>query len=118
MQARVSTLLGEKDVMLGAIGHDLKTPLAALRVRIESVEDDDERDKMAATIDEMVTILDDILTLARLGKSGEAMPDRSISARWLNSIVGRISEAANFRRRRPGWSPISALCCCAARSAT
>ena len=32
-------LLDEKDVMLGAIGHDLKTPLAALRVRIESVED-------------------------------------------------------------------------------
>jgi signal transduction histidine kinase len=28
-------LLDEKDVMLGAIGHDLKTPLAALRVRIE-----------------------------------------------------------------------------------
>ena len=55
MQARVSNLLGEKDVMLGAIGHDLKTPLAALRVRIESVDDDEEREKMASTIDEMVT---------------------------------------------------------------
>lgn len=73
MQSRVSSLLSEKDVMLGAIGHDLKTPLAALRVRIESVEDSDDREKMAATVDEMVTILDDILTLARLGKSGEAV---------------------------------------------
>jgi signal transduction histidine kinase len=73
MQARVQALLGEKDVMLGAIGHDLKTPLASLRVRIENVEDDQERDKMAATVDEMVTILNDILTLARLGKSGEAL---------------------------------------------
>lgn len=72
MQSRVSTLLGEKDVMLGAIGHDLKTPLAALRVRIESIEDEPERENMASIIDEMVTILDDILTLARLGKSGEA----------------------------------------------
>ncbi len=80
MQARVSNLLGEKDVMLGAIGHDLKTPLAALRVRIESVDDDEERDKMAATIDEMVTILDDILTLARLGKSGEPLQSVDISA--------------------------------------
>lgn len=80
MQARVSNLLGEKDVMLGAIGHDLKTPLAALRVRIESVDDDEERDKMAATIDEMVTILDDILTLARLGKSGEPLQSVDIFA--------------------------------------
>lgn len=87
MQSRVSTLLGEKDVMLGAIGHDLKTPLAALRVRIESVDDDAERDKMAATIDEMVTILDDILTLARLGKSGEASQRTDIGA-----LVGSIAE--------------------------
>jgi len=80
MQARVSSLLGEKDVMLGAIGHDLKTPLTALRVRIESVEDDHERDKMAATVDEMVRILDDILTLARLGRSGEPIQSVDIGA--------------------------------------
>ncbi len=87
MQARVSVLLGEKDVMLGAIGHDLKTPLAALRVRIESVEDEGEREKMAATIDEMTTILDDILTLARLGKSGEASQKTDIGA-----LVGSVAE--------------------------
>lgn len=87
MQSRVSALLGEKDVMLGAIGHDLKTPLAALRVRIESVEDDSERNKMAATIDEMATILDDILTLARLGKSGEPSQRTDIGA-----LVGSIAE--------------------------
>jgi signal transduction histidine kinase len=80
MQARVSNLLSEKDVMLGAIGHDLKTPLAALRVRVESVDDDDEREKMAASIDEMVVILDDILMLARLGKSGEAKQSTDIGA--------------------------------------
>jgi signal transduction histidine kinase len=94
MQSRVSNLLGEKDVMLGAIGHDLKTPLAALRVRVESVEDDEERDKMADTIDEMVTILDDILTLARLGKSGETIQSVDIGA-----LVESISEeypAATF----------------------
>ncbi len=94
MQARVSTLLGEKDVMLGAIGHDLKTPLAALRVRVESVEDDDEREKMADTIDEMVTILDDILTLARLGKSGEAVQSVDIGA-LVESVVSE-TEAGTF----------------------
>jgi signal transduction histidine kinase len=94
MQARVSTLLGEKDVMLGAIGHDLKTPLAALRVRIESVEDDEEREKMASTVDEMVSILDDILTLARLGKSGEALQSVDIGA--LVESVSEEFDAAAF----------------------
>ncbi|HEV7232870.1 MAG TPA: ATP-binding protein, partial [Sphingorhabdus sp.] len=93
MQARVSTLLGEKDVMLGAIGHDLKTPLAALRVRVESVEDDAEREKMAATIDEMVTILDDILMLARLGRSGEAVQSVDIGA-LAESVAGEFASAS------------------------
>lgn len=99
MQARVGSLLGEKDVMLGAIGHDLKTPLAALRVRIESVEDEGERDKMAATIDEMVTILDDILMLARLGRSGEA-PQRTDLDALVEAVVEEFEDsgkAASFK---------------------
>jgi signal transduction histidine kinase len=79
-EARLSSLLTEKDVMLGAIGHDLKTPLASLRVRIENVEDEADREKMAATVDEMVTILDDILIFARLGKSAEDIQQTDLSA--------------------------------------
>ncbi len=70
MEARIAALLDEKDVMLGAIGHDLKTPLAALRVRIESVSDDAQRDKMAQSIEDITATLDDILILARLGRKG------------------------------------------------
>lgn len=93
MQARVSNLLGEKDLMLGAIGHDLKTPLAALRVRVESVDDDEEREKMVSTIDEMVTILDDILTLARLGKSGEPLQSVDIGA-MVETVVSDFAQAS------------------------
>jgi signal transduction histidine kinase len=71
MSVRVSGMLEEKDRMLGAIGHDLRTPLAALRVRIESVEDDSDRARMAETIDEMNRTLEDILSLARLGRPSE-----------------------------------------------
>jgi signal transduction histidine kinase len=80
MEARIAALLDEKDVMLGAIGHDLKTPLAALRVRIESVEDDTERTKMAATIEDIVRSLDDILSLARVGRSSEPKELTEMSA--------------------------------------
>lgn len=80
MEARIAALLDEKDVMLGAIGHDLKTPLAALRVRIESVEDDTERARMAATIEDITRSLDDILSLARVGRPSDPLEKSEISA--------------------------------------
>lgn len=88
-EQRVNAMLTEKDVMLGAIGHDLKTPLASLRVRIESVDDEDERSKMAATVDEMVHILDDILILARLGKSSETPVLTDINA-LVEMVAGEL----------------------------
>ena len=80
MEDRIGALLDEKDVMLGAIGHDLKTPLAALRVRIEAVEDDGERARMAATIEDMNRTLDDILSLARAGHAREPREPTELSA--------------------------------------
>ena len=80
MENRIAGLLDEKDVMLGAIGHDLKTPLAALRVRIESVEDDNERLRMAATIEDIVRSLDDILSLARVGRPSDELEQSELSA--------------------------------------
>jgi len=80
MESRIAALLNEKDVMLGAIGHDLKTPLAALRVRIESVEDPTERAKMAASIEDITRSLDDILSLARVGRPSDPMERTDLSA--------------------------------------
>jgi signal transduction histidine kinase len=80
MEDRIGALLDEKDVMLGAIGHDLKTPLAALRVRIEAVEDDAERARIAGTIEDMNRTLDDILSLARAGHAREPREPSELSA--------------------------------------
>jgi signal transduction histidine kinase len=71
MGERVSAMLDEKDRMLGAIGHDLRTPLASLRIRAENVESDEERAAMVATIEEMTAMLDDTLALARSGRAVE-----------------------------------------------
>lgn len=80
LRLRVTAMLDEKDRMLGAIGHDLRTPLAALRVRIESVEDENDRQRMADTIEEMNRTLDDILSLARLGRPSEAVTEVDLAA--------------------------------------
>jgi signal transduction histidine kinase len=87
LSLRVTAMLDEKDRMLGAIGHDLRTPLAALRVRIESVEDEQDRARMADTIAEMNRTLDDILSLARLGR-----PSEPASAVDLGALVDAVVE--------------------------
>ena len=80
MRSRIFAMLDEKDRMLGAIGHDLRTPLASLRVRTESVEDEGERARMSETIDEMNRMLEDILSLARAGRSTEAAQKVDLAA--------------------------------------
>ena len=66
--------------MLGAIGHDLRTPLASLRVRVEQVADDRLRDRMVGTIEEMAGMLDDILSLARAGQPRETPEPTDLAA--------------------------------------
>ena len=87
LEGRIVALLDEKNVMLGAIGHDLKTPLSALRVRIECVEDDVERERMAATIEDIVRTLDDILSLARVGR-----PSDPVEVTELSALVASVVE--------------------------
>jgi len=85
MRRRTLLLLDEKDRMLGAIGHDLRTPLASLRIRAESMEPEEERARLVATIGEMHATLEDILVLARTGRSQE--PARPIDVAALADAV-------------------------------
>jgi signal transduction histidine kinase len=80
MNARVVGLIDEKDRMLGAIGHDLRTPLASLRIRIESMEPADERAAAVAKIEEMTAMLEDILVLARSGRAREETRTMDVAA--------------------------------------
>jgi signal transduction histidine kinase len=71
MNRRTVALLDEKDRMLGAIGHDLRTPLASIRIRAEGMEPEEERERLVATVEEMHSTLEDILVLARTGRARE-----------------------------------------------
>jgi signal transduction histidine kinase len=80
MNRRVVGLLDEKDRMLGAIGHDLRTPLASMRIRLESMNPEEDREALVATIQEMSDTLEDILVLARTGRSREPERMTDVSA--------------------------------------
>ena len=101
MSGRVSNMINEKDVMLGAIGHDLRTPLAALRVRVENVEDDGERERMIAGIEDIDHTLDDILSLARLGRSNEQADPVDIRS-LIETIVDEFTDLGHEVRYQRG----------------
>ncbi|OUS06279.1 two-component sensor histidine kinase [Rhodobacterales bacterium 52_120_T64] len=65
MQARLTRFVSERTRMLAALGHDLRSPLTAMRVRSEMVEDTETRERLIAIIAEMQEMVDSTLSFAR-----------------------------------------------------
>lgn len=80
MNRRVLALLDEKDRMLGALGHDLRTPLASLRIRLEGMEPEEEREAAIQKITELTEMMEEILVLARSGRAREAAKKMDVAA--------------------------------------
>ena len=60
MQARIHRLIGDRTQALAAVGHDFRTPLARLRLRADTIDDDNLRNAIrhdVVEMDQMVTSL-------------------------------------------------------------
>ena len=71
MQERLRRFVTDRTSMLAAIGHDLRTPITSLRLRAEFVTDEDMREKILATLDEMQAMTEATLAFAREETAGE-----------------------------------------------
>ena len=76
LQGRIAALIAERTHMLAAIAHDLRTYLTRLRLRVEYIDDADQRARAGADLDEMALLLDDSLLLAQA--DGRAEPPAEI----------------------------------------
>ncbi len=65
MQNRLRSFVDDRTAMVGAISHDLRTPLTRLRFRIEEVEDDALRDGMNEEVFEMEAMISSVLSFIR-----------------------------------------------------
>lgn len=92
MQRRLRGLIESRTRMLAAISHDLRTPLTLLRLRVENVADAPEREKMLATIDEMVRMVAATLQAARDEAKAEVRRKTDLSA-LLASVVDDMADA-------------------------
>lgn len=65
MQERISRHVRERTRMLAALGHDLRSPLTAMRLRTEMIDDEETREHLAASIDEMQTMVETTLSYSK-----------------------------------------------------
>lgn len=61
MQDRIHELIESRTQALAAVGHDLRTPLARLQLRLEGVDDPDLRTELAEDVAEMSEMLGSLL---------------------------------------------------------
>lgn len=65
MNDRLQRFVQDRTRMLAAVSHDLRTPITALRLRAEMVEDAESRDSMLKTLEEMQQMVEGVLAFAR-----------------------------------------------------
>ncbi|MGO9170645.1 MAG: ATP-binding protein [Rhodomicrobium sp.] len=65
MQERLTTFVHDRAKMLAALGHDLRTPITSLRLRAEFIEDEEVREPILQTLDEMIEMAESSLSFAR-----------------------------------------------------
>ncbi len=65
MQGRLTRFMRDRTFMLAAIGHDLRTPITAMRLRVEMIDDEDVKARLLASLDEMQQMAEAALAFAR-----------------------------------------------------
>ncbi len=73
MRERLEATLDSQKHILIAIGHDLRTPITALRVRTSLIQDPTERQNMDRALDELERLTDAALEAGKEGLEGEPM---------------------------------------------
>jgi signal transduction histidine kinase len=92
MAARLTRLLDERARTLAAIGHDLRSPITAMRLRIEMVDDSETRDRLTASVDEIQTLVEGALALSR--GAGAEEPVETVDLRGLlQDLAAELAEA-------------------------
>lgn len=87
MQDRLTRFVRDRTRMLAAISHDLRTPITSLRLRAEFIDDDENREKMIETLDEMAAMTEATLRFARDEAQAETAENADLGA-LLEALAG------------------------------
>lgn len=76
---RVAGLLADEREAVADLSHRLRTPITALRLDVDLLTDPEERERMAAHVDDLVDAVDEVIATTR--RRGTAAPGRSDAGR-------------------------------------
>jgi signal transduction histidine kinase len=94
MQERIHRLVRERTQALAAVSHDLRTPMARLRLRLDHVEDEGERCAMASDLDDMRAMVDATLSYLR----GDTDPEVRQTVNVASVLMGIADASADAGR--------------------
>jgi hypothetical protein len=90
LHARLVNAVRERTRILAALGHDLRSPITALRLQAEFVDEDQLRERIARILDEMQEMTETTLAYARgLSEAGDKRPSDPFA------LVARLAEELN-----------------------
>ena len=92
MAARIRRLLADRNFMLAAIGHDLRTPITRLKLRAEFIEDDELRRKTLIDLDELEAMVSATLAFGRDTLSDEPLTPLDL-AELLRTLLDEAADA-------------------------
>ena len=92
MAARIRRFVQDRTELLTAIGHDLRTPITRLKLRCEFVEDDEQRGKMLADLEELEAMVSATLAFGRDAQSAEPVSPLDL-AELLRTILDETGDA-------------------------
>jgi signal transduction histidine kinase len=102
MAATVTKTLESQRHLLSAVGHDLRTPLTAMRINLEFVEDSELRDGLLRNLDELQALTEQVLAAAK-GAGGEQRRSVDLSAlvESLCTDLDEIGEPVSWANHSP-----------------
>lgn len=92
MAGRIRRFVQDRTELLTAIGHDLRTPITRLKLRAEFVEDDEQRMKILADLEELEAMVSATLAFGRDARASEPVTALDL-AELLRTILDDAADA-------------------------
>lgn len=92
MQDRLTRFVSDRTRLLAAMSHDLRTPITTLRLRAEFIEDEETRNKILETLEDMQAMAEATLDFAREEAKGEDTRTVELSA-LISSLCDDLSQS-------------------------
>ena len=91
MQTRIRRFVDDRTKLLAALSHDLRSPLTALRVRAELVDEEETRERIIETTEEMQEMVESTLAFARGVADTEPVETVDLNT-FLSDLVSNLQE--------------------------